>query len=619
MKSIYQFFLKIALPAIMVMITTNSCHKEVFEEPQDPFENERLHTDYVEIRFGGEGENGYFLKTNRENVDTTENKNLRIRGTLFYDNPVYGPTKVTSGDFLFFKAGEEKMLGNTYHHSIYGDLPVNKGNFTLYNKGAKATEYGAFSGYSEFNIPKVGFIQALDIPLMDGSPIGYVKGSTLEGWPVNADKYYFYFDYTKLGALGAAAVNIGKSKIMLDKLAIDPMDPYLYMHANLDIPKCPVQDAGFAMSLQGNIPFVIGENLKFGNVREFDNGNFLVEGTVDLTAVIGIPVSVAGQVVYAFPINNSLEIAKFFDVGDLYFFMGATGQVIFPVDIVPFFDVELILGEAAMSAVVENPTDFELSFVGISEQPQLSPREFIENLSGQDVDFLKWFELPVEKRYTIWGTVGSSPDNWEFGMQQLIAVKVAGTEIADMNMLMEINTEHLYLEGAMQLALFGEAKMIGEVTTTGRLYMGAFVEAHPPKLEAGPLSLEVDFDAMIELYINDVDNWGFSTKGNFSGEVCCEIPPWGGPFSYDACVGVEVGYEVTIESDGTFVICAEIGVDGFGFEVCIADFDKSKKPTMTYKEIDFKQVPKNQRYYSETFRQLYPDQFDKDGNHVDCD
>jgi hypothetical protein len=99
---------------MLSLIISNSCRKENFKEPQDPYENERLDANHAAIRFG-EGTNAIEVCTNYENIDTTANGNLRIRGTLFNVNEKYGPIKISQGDFL--------LLKGTFTKKSVTDLP----------------------------------------------------------------------------------------------------------------------------------------------------------------------------------------------------------------------------------------------------------------------------------------------------------------------------------------------------------------------------------------------------------------------------------------------------------------------------------------------------------------
>jgi len=592
-------------------IITAGCRKDIYEEPPDPYENERLQSNHTDIQFGN-GANAYFLKTNTDNLDTTENKNLRIRGTLFHDNPIYGPARITKGDFLLFRGAVEKMP-QEYAHPIHGNLPINKSPIKVYNNG-KIEEFGGFSGYSEFNIPKIGFIQALNIPFMNGSPAGYLKGSNFPKWPLNADKYYFYFDYSKLGMIGdslsegkGVKFKIKDSEIFLDRMAIDPTDPHIYMHANTKIPKLPLKNAGLGFSVRGQIPFSLKDELKFGNIKEFDNGNISADGTIDLTLLTGIPISLEGLLVFAFPINNAEEIAKFFSAEDFQFFMGGKGAIVFPNDFIEQFGLKIVLAEAALSGDIRSYDDFEISFVGLMEQPQYTPSELIEHLSGQEVDFLQWLEIPASFRYTVWGTVGSAPDAWVLGVKQEADIKVGGYVIVSSEMLMEVNTQRLKLESEIDMALFGELGFEGEVNRNGKLYMKAYGQAGDD-FNSGPVSLDIRFDAFFEIYVNSLSDFGFKTKGNFYGKACTDIPPWDGP-SVEVCVSINIGYEVSVRSDGSFRVCAEVGIDGFGFDICLNVSKDMKQHGMEVKEIPYDNVPPENRYFSDEYKKAHPEAF----------
>lgn len=610
-KKYTRIFLQMFILTVFIFVTTG-CRKDVYEEPQDPYEKERLNADHINIIFG-DPQTGYIIKTNKENVEITENGNVRIRGTLYTDNEAFGPMKLTSGDFMFFK-GIGNTPKSTYIHEKYGELPVYEGKYIIKGFQKEDLVLEGFAGYAEFNIPKVGFLQELNIPFMQGSPIGFVSGSELEGWPLNPDRKYFYFDYSKLDPLGVAGDGIGfkikQSAISLDKLAIDPFDPLLYMHASLDIPKFPLNDIGLGLSLQGNFNFEIPEHLQYGKIRGFDNGNILVEGSVDLSALLyGVPIAVGGQVVMGFPTGNWQDITNFFDDQEIYLVIGASGQVTLNIDYIPMLGFELVLGEAVMTAfLVPGQTKANISFVGQMEKPSMTPRELFEELSGVDVKFFDYLNMGAHQTFTVWGSVGISPDDWEIGLKNEIEFMVADYTIFSADAMLEINKDHIYVEANAELALFGSAKLVGEVRPTGYIFIGGYAEAHAV-LDAGPLHLILDFESETELEIQIGGAWRFMSKGYFYGEVGIDLPPWGGPLSYYASVSIKIGYEVEINSDGTFRICATLGIDGFGFDVCMDFTKKGKQHKCTYKEIDYKKVPKSQRYFSEKYKKMRPWEF----------
>jgi hypothetical protein len=184
---------------------------------------------------------------------------------------------------------------------------------------------------------------------------------------------------------------------------------------------------------------------------------------------------------------------------------------------------------------------------------------------------------------------------------------VAGFELGMGYALLEINSKHFMVKGFASIAYFGETELKGEIFWNGDVLITgyAIAEAH---FDEGPLSLDFELDANVEFGITWPD-WRFHADGRLYGKACCEIPPWGGPLSYDACVEIELGFDADINSDGTFRICANIGVDGYGFDVCM-DFDNLKNPkNMKVKEIPIELVPKENRYYSDQYKKRYPYKF----------
>ncbi len=606
-KKYARVFLQLFIMVAFIVIAAG-CKKDVYVEPEDPYEKERLNSDHINIIFG-DAETGYVIKTNTENVETTESGNIRIRGTLYTDNDAFGPMKLTSGDFIFFNGANAAK--ESYAHESYGELPVYKGKYTI--KGYEKEDITAegFAGFAEFNIPKVGFLQELMIPFMEGSPIGYVNGSELEDWPLNPDRKYFYFDYSKLNSSAdGVEFKIKESTVALDRIAIDPFDPFLYMHAGLDIPKLPLNDIGFGLSLQGNINFEVPEHLQYGKIEGFDNGNILIEGSVDLSALLsGVPIGVGGQIVLGFPTGNWEDITNFFDNQEVYLSLGASGQVTLDADYIPMLGVELLLGEAVMTAFL-NPSEDRaiISFVGQMEQPSYSPRELFEELSGADVQLLDYLNMGWEQTFTVWGSAGISADDWLLGIKNEVAFVVADHTIISADAMLEIDKDHIYVEANAEIVLFGEAKLIGDIKYDGSVFIGAYCEAHFDETFAG-LHLKIDFESNTELNIESNGDWRFYSKGQFYGEAGIDLPPWGGPFSYYASVSINMGYEAEIDSDGKFRVCANIGIDGFGFDVCMDFNKKGERHNMTVKNTDYKNIPQEKRYFSEKYKSMNPWKF----------
>jgi hypothetical protein len=270
------------------------------------------------------------------------------------------------------------------------------------------------------------------------------------------------------------------------------------------------------------------------------------------------------------------------------------------------FGIEIILGKASGSIYIASYDDFEFSFAGLVTQPALTIPDIIKQMSNiEGTDFLKYLEFGQSEKRIMFGTIGSDLDNWLIGYQYTISFVVFGTPIVSGFATLEISPEHFFIELGAELALIGEAKLTGEIKTNGDMSLEGYIEAGL-EFDVDILSLEIEFYQDMLMYVAYPD-WGFHASGYFYGEVCCTLPPWGGWPDWDVCASLEIGYSVDINSDGTFEICTQFGVDGFGFDVCLNfDFDKNT-PDMVVNNIPYSVITEKNKFYSEDYQKSHPE------------
>jgi len=594
------------------LLISNSCRKESFEEPQDPYENERLDAKHASIIFG-EGPNALEICTNYENIDTTEKGNLRIRGTLYHVNSKYGPVKITQGDFLLLKGSFTTT--STVSYGNYKELPVSPGKFKYINSENAEISFQGFTGYSELNMPKVGILQNFNIAtsLLYGMKIGYVKGDQLEGWPVASDRYYFYMTTVNLidasAADGKVNFSLGYTQCALQKLAIDVTDPYVY--ARVDVEKfggqiTVLKEAGLGLSVQGNIPFRVPDDNKFGKVKDFD-GQLLMEAKIDvkdLVAELPLPFLIDGQIVYAFDKSQPNAGAEFLDSKKVPFMMGGLG--VLTVDAtggyVPGLSLEIELGNSAYSVFYKDTKSWETSFSGVVKYPPMQPRELIADILKTDPNtgFFKYLKFTdqstIERK--MWGTFGSDPSRWEYGWSLGSELKILGFDYFGTETMLEFNTNHLFISQKIKLMGFADAGMEGEIQFNGNLRLYGWVSAHK-ELSAGPLSLKIDFDVNALLAVGEA-GFDFQLHGRFYGRACADI------LLAEVCISLEIQFDATVNSKGEFTVYAKLGIDGVGFSVKIHfDSNKTTKDMETI-EVPIDSIPLNQRYYSDDYLLSHP-------------
>ncbi|MCD6332917.1 MAG: hypothetical protein J7L89_06555, partial [Bacteroidales bacterium] len=455
---------------ILGSFMTTGCLKHEFTEPPDPFEQQRLEEGYATFEFGS-GENKVTILTNKDNVTPTDKGNIRIRGTIFAGRNSLIPVRIGQGDYILVKhlTGGQK----TVYLNGHGDIPLSKGSFKMLKNNHSGFEsFEGFGGYSEFTLPKVGITQYLEIPTADGSPTGFALGSELEDFPVNPDRYYFYFYYGD-----QADFVLSQSSFMVDKMALDPDDPYFYVHASaLSIPVLDaVEDGGFAVSVQGMIPFDVPSSLSFGKVESFNFGNIMLQASINLESVLEVPL-VIQDATTVIGFGNLTDGVNFFNDMQVPMTIGIYGS--FVVDIGGI--VEWQVGEAAVSLRYGGPNDFKFSYAGVFDN-DMSILSAIEDLTGikADVSAFDFIQPPQQvMKIVAYGSIGSNINDWEVGMKSQSYMEFPHIMTIDLGGVdFEINPDHLYYNCRMPIAIFGHIGLAGEINKNGSFWLKAYSHA----------------------------------------------------------------------------------------------------------------------------------------------
>ncbi|MCK5820626.1 MAG: hypothetical protein KAH17_02025 [Bacteroidales bacterium] len=503
--TIWRIIQKLALLSILTLIISG-CLKDEFKEPPDPFEIQRLEEGFVGFQFGN-GADSFKILTNHENVTITDKGNIRIRGTLFADRDTLAPVRLSQGDFILLKnmgSGQE-----TANIDGIGDVPISRGSFKMMNSsGSGYEEFIGFGGYSEFTLPQVGIMQELSIDQPDGTNIYFGQGSDLpDDFPVNPNRTYFYFYYEDLVDFA-----LGKSPFMIDRMALDPDDPYFYVHASaMSIPGLSsLEDGGFAASVQGNIPFSPQEALSFGDVESFDYGNLLLQGSVNLETTFGVPLVVAdATAVIGF--GNMTDGVNFFNGDEVPFMMGLQGGFVLALHDL----AEFTLGEAAVSLEVYGYDDFEFRWAGWFSN-EMRVMEPIEQLLGLDTEGTAWdFIQPpgVVNELKTWGTIGTDPDNWSFGIHTTSKLKISNVMTIDLGEVrFELAQDELDFFCRMRVGFFGHMSYGGYIHNDGAFKISASAD-QSIKFDLSILVVKVGYDVGFYLQGYSNGDWKFCVNG----------------------------------------------------------------------------------------------------------
>jgi hypothetical protein len=376
---------------ILVVITT-TCTKENFIEPPDPFAPQKLEAD-PQIFQLGEGNNALTLKTNHDNVENIEG-GVRLKGSLFVQNETYGDIRLTNGDV---------------------ELKLKDGSTNVYTE---------FNSYCLFKLPSEGVFNGLELLNFPSGNMFYKKGSDFETgafeWPVSSDRYYFY--YENPDPLEGALYSGTFSK--LNKVAIDPTDPFVYFSCNLEgTPLGFIEEAGVAMSALGLIPFHPG--VTSYKIPYFE-GHLYISASIPLKK---FPVTIEGETVLAFDKDDDNSSSDFFENKSSAFTMGLNGRALFTPEQLDWLPFDLELGRASLFLNVEKSGGTTLMFVGERNSPPKTPGEFINDIVGTDWEFMKYLNFGTQSKETIYGTLGNEPSDWEIGFMHESYLAVGGYDI----------------------------------------------------------------------------------------------------------------------------------------------------------------------------------------------
>lgn len=443
---------------------------------------------------------------------------MRIRGTIFADRKTLAPVRLSQGDFILLQT-----VGNGQKSVFiegHGELPISKGSFKMLNSdGSVSGEFQGFGGYSEFTLPQVGILQEMSIEQPVGTNILFGQGSDLpDDFPVNPNRTYFYFFYEELVDFA-----LGKSPFMIDRMALDPDDPYFYVHASaMSIPGLSsIEDGGFAVSVQGNIPFSPQESLSFGKVQSFDYGNLLLQGSINMETTFGVPLVIAdATAVIGF--GNMTDGVNFFNGDDVPFMMGLQGGLVLAVHDL----AEFTLGEAAISLEVYSYDDFEFRWAGwlSNEIRVLQP---IEELLGIDTEGTAWdFIQPpgVVNELKTWGTIGTDIDNWAFGIHTTSTLKISNIMTFDLGSVrFEMKKESLDFYCRMRIGFFGNVSFGGYIHGDGAFGISGS-GGHHSSFDLKILEISIGYNVGFDLKGYADGNWNFCLRGTAYLDVSFGAP-----------------------------------------------------------------------------------------------
>ena len=537
---------------VLLAVVLGTCTKDNFVEPQDPFEVQRLEPNPEEIQLGS-GDNALVIKTNQSNIIETET-GIRVKGSIFAQNEKYGDVRVSTGDFEL-----------------------------IFNKAEGF--YEQIQGIGMVDLPNQGILSELKIDKFIYSPIGFKKGSEFEdtgifGWPINPDRYYFYYETPDRFSLGITKTALDA----ISKVAVDPQDPYVFMACSFSgSPFGPTDNIKMAFSTQGLIPF--SPLVDFYDIPSF-NGHIYMGANFPL---LNYPVSVEGEYVLRFA-DETGDAAKFFNGEDFNFKLGMNGQLTFDHDALDWLNIEVVLGQATTYLQFDPSGETMLKWAGERSTPSATPSDFVAQVIGQDWDFLDYLQI-TEQKETFYGTIGTDLSDWEFGFKTESSMKIGNYSIDMGGVELELSPERMYFKGSARLAGFSRASLSGEINKNGNFELKGKVSNG---FHASTKGLSIGYDLSLDVSFKHQDGTvTFKAKAKLSGEACLG----------KLCASFSIKASVTISSNGDFEVCFSIGIGKLGFDVCI-DFTVAENTegyiqTMDYVEIPLEQVPIENRFEAE--------------------
>ena len=551
-KKIQRFFpLIVAAFALLLLM---QCTKENLVEPVDPFESQKLDPDAVEIQMGT-GPNAIMLKTNKSNVIQT-NYGMRIKGSLYVENPMYGDIRLSNGDFDLTKDAN--------------------GNYVTNLTGTALPE-----------LPHEGLLSKLNMLGLSATSLGIKKGSDFDtgafGWPVDNDRYYFYFENGS-----PLSAEISKSSLVnIKKFAIDPLDPYFFTSCDFNGTKLgDLSDVGLAISAQGFIPFT--PIIPDYGVPSF-NGNIYLSGSIPIGKY---PVTFHGEAVVGFNTKNP-KTDDFFNGTTSPFQAGFNGKATFDNKALDWLNVEVVLGSACLYLNVDNSGNTELDFVGQREMPPTTVSDFLNQIIGKDWNFLDYL-VPISQKETLYGTIGNELSNWKLGFKMESSLNIPNYGSINMGSAeLEINSNSMYFAGEAPVAVFGHVGVKGYANKNGDFELTGYNHIG---LNASKGALSLSFNMSMDVTVKHVSGtFTFEGDVKLGGKACVSIG------KIDICAGFTIHASVTVSSNGNFKVCFSIGVGKLGFDVCLS-YTKSSAVAagyiqeMTYNEIPLEQVPLQNRF-----------------------
>lgn len=557
MSNKLKYFLIVTVILVSSLLIVQ-CTKENFTEPIDPFEIKRLDPNPAVLTLGT-GDNALTLKANESSIINTPN-GKRINGSLYIANGKYGDIRLSNGDF-----------------ELIEDTALSKANDGLYFTG--------FKGQAIINLPQEGLLKNLTIPGLTAAPIGFQKGSEFDldnySWPVNPDRYYFFYEN-----LNPFPINITNSSLEnIKKIAIDPTDPFFFVSCDLNgTPLGDISDAGVAISAQGLIPFNPKVNISEFKMDSF-YGNIYITGNVPLGKY---PVSFTGESVLSFDSDNNEDSDLFFAGKSSDFILGLNGTLFFDSEALDWMGIDVELGSATTEFFMSKNGDTQLRFVGIREEPGFEVSDFIDQIIGHDYDFIDYL-APTQTREIFYGSIGTELSDWEMGFKLDTWLELPGGFNIDMgHCYLLVNTHKMSFDGMARLAGFTAVGVKGNVNfDNGNFKLKGYIK-NSFHANAGKLSIgySLGMDVTLE---NKNGTVSFGAKVKLKGKAC-----WG-----KLCAHITIRASVNISSNGSFKVCFSVGIGKIGFDVCIhknALTNGQYIETMEYEQIPLKLVPQENRF-----------------------